>query len=188
MFVAALFQYTYLGVTFGVFQNLLHPRMRATGSALLNTVYGLIGQGLGPLLVGWMSDRLAPEYGGGDGLAYAMAITAAIYLWAGAHYLLGGPPFARRPRRGARRLATAIGATLALRGHVLVRAGIRIAIPGKNRQQAGPAAVLGYAERTAQLGHARAHAGYAEAVLRRLPDADTGVAIVNRTSLAAASM
>ena len=49
VFVAALFQYTYLGVTFGVFQNLLHPRMRATGSALLNTVYGLIGQGLGPL-------------------------------------------------------------------------------------------------------------------------------------------
>ena len=90
VFVAALFQYTYLGVTFGVFQNLLHPRMRATGSALLNTVYGLIGQGLGPLLVGYMSDRLAPEYGGGNGLAYAMAITAALYLWAAAHYLLAG--------------------------------------------------------------------------------------------------
>ena len=90
VFVAALFQYTYLGVTFGVFQNLLHPRMRATGSALLNTVYGLIGQGLGPLLVGWLSDWLAPEHGTGDGLAYAMAITAAIYLWAGAHYLLAG--------------------------------------------------------------------------------------------------
>jgi MFS family permease len=90
VFLAALFQYTYLGVTFGVFQNLLHPRMRATGSALLNTVYGLIGQGLGPLLVGWMSDRLAPGNGAGDGLAYAMAITAAIYWWAGAHYLAAG--------------------------------------------------------------------------------------------------
>jgi MFS family permease len=90
VFTAALFQYTYLGVTFGVFQNLLHPRMRATGSALLNTVYGLIGQGLGPLLVGWLSDRLAPEYGAGNGLAWAMAITAAIYLWAGCHYLAAG--------------------------------------------------------------------------------------------------
>ena len=90
MFVAALFQYTYLGVTFGVFQNLLHPRMRATGSALLNTVYGLIGQGLGPLLVGALSDRLARDFGAGDGLAYAMAITGALYLWAGAHYLLAG--------------------------------------------------------------------------------------------------
>lgn len=90
VFVAALFQYTYLGVTFGVFQNLLHPRMRATGTALLNTLYTLIGQGLGPLLVGWLSDRLAPEYGGGNGLAYAMALTAAIYLWSAAHYLLAG--------------------------------------------------------------------------------------------------
>jgi MFS family permease len=88
VFVAALFQYTYLGVTYGVFQNLFHSRMRATGSALLNGVYGLIGQGLGPLLVGWLSDRLAPRYGIGDGLAYAMAITAAIYLWSAAHYLI----------------------------------------------------------------------------------------------------
>jgi predicted MFS family arabinose efflux permease len=90
VFVAALFQYTYLGVTFGVFQNLLHPRMRATGTALLNTVYGLIGQGIGPLLVGALSDRLARNYGAGDGLAFAMAATAAIYAWGGAHYLLAG--------------------------------------------------------------------------------------------------
>ena len=88
VFVAALFQYTYLGVTFGVFQNLLHPRMRATGSALLNATYGLIGQGLGPLMVGWLSDRLAPDNGAGNGLAYAMAITAGLYFWAATHYLL----------------------------------------------------------------------------------------------------
>lgn len=91
VFTAALFQYTYLGVTFGVFQNLLHPRMRATGYAMLNTVNGLIGQGLGPLLVGWLSDKLARDYGAGDGLAYAMGITAALYFWAGAHYLAAGP-------------------------------------------------------------------------------------------------
>ena len=34
--------------------------------------------------------KLAPEYGSGGGLAYAMAIVAAIYLWAGTHYLLAG--------------------------------------------------------------------------------------------------
>jgi len=99
VFVAALFQYTYLGVTYGVFQNLLHSRMRATGSALLNGIYALIGQGLGPLLVGVLSDRLTPRYGSGDGLAYAMAITAGIYLWAASHYLLAarhiGPDLAR---------------------------------------------------------------------------------------------
>jgi predicted MFS family arabinose efflux permease len=99
VFAAALFQYTYLGVTYGVFQNLLHSRMRATGSALLNGVYTLVGQGLGALLVGWLSDRLAPRFGAADGLAYAMAITAAIYLWAAAHYGLAarhlGPDLAR---------------------------------------------------------------------------------------------
>ncbi|WP_126172136.1 spinster family MFS transporter [Altericroceibacterium xinjiangense] len=98
--IAALFQYTYLGVTYGVFQNLLHSRMRATGSALLNAMYGLIGQGLGPLLVGFLSDRfLASGYSPGRGLAYAMALTAAIYLWAALHYLLAarhvGPDLAR---------------------------------------------------------------------------------------------
>jgi predicted MFS family arabinose efflux permease len=87
VFVAALFQYTYLGVTYGVFQNLLHSRMRATGSALLNAIYTLVGQGLGALLVGTLSDGLAPRYGSAEGLALAMAITAAIYLWAAAHYL-----------------------------------------------------------------------------------------------------
>jgi predicted MFS family arabinose efflux permease len=73
VFVAALFQYTYLGVTYGVFQNLLHSRMRATGSAVLNAIYTLVGQGFGGLLVGALSDRLAPRYGSADGLAYAMA-------------------------------------------------------------------------------------------------------------------
>jgi predicted MFS family arabinose efflux permease len=99
VFVAALFQYTYLGVTYGVFQNLLHSRMRATGSAVLNAIYTLIGQGLGALLVGALSDRLAPRFGSADGLAYAMAMTAAIYLWAAAHYLVAarhlGPDLAR---------------------------------------------------------------------------------------------
>ena len=99
VFVAALFQYTYLGVTFGVFQNLLHSRMRATGSAVLNAIYSLLGQGLGPLVVGMLSDRLARNYGAGDGLAFAMAITAVLYFWAAAHYLLAarhiGPDMAR---------------------------------------------------------------------------------------------
>ena len=95
MLAAALFQYAYLGVTFGVFQNLLHSRMRATGSALLNVVYGLVGQGGGTLLVGALSDRLTPAYGSANGLVYAMLIACLIYFWAGAHYLLAGRHLAR---------------------------------------------------------------------------------------------
>jgi MFS family permease len=92
MTVAALFQYTYLGVTFGTFANLLDPRMRATGTAVLGAIYGLFGQGLGPLLLGMLSDWLLRRYGlsSGDALATAMALTAALYLWAGSHYIAAG--------------------------------------------------------------------------------------------------
>lgn len=95
LFVAAVFQYAYLGVTFGVFQNLLHSRMRATGTALLNIVYGLVGQGLGTLLVGRLSDTLAPRYGEAEGLVTALLVTSVIYVWAGGHYLLAGRHLAR---------------------------------------------------------------------------------------------
>jgi MFS family permease len=84
--VSTLFMFGYLGITFATLQNLMHPRMRATASALLGAVYG-IASGAGPLVLGAMSDGLATRYGAGQGLAYAMALAALAYLWAGAHYL-----------------------------------------------------------------------------------------------------
>ena len=91
LFVAALFQYTYLGVTFGVFQNLLHSRMRATGSALLKVVYG--ARRPGP---GHAAGRLAQRPAGAAlrqrrrASSTRWLIAALIYLWAAAHYLLAG--------------------------------------------------------------------------------------------------
>ncbi len=88
MALAALFQYSYLGCTYGTLQNMMHARSRATASALLNAIYTLMG-GLGPLLIGLISDRF--QLGGSDGgnaLAWAMGLTALIYLWAVVHYLL----------------------------------------------------------------------------------------------------
>jgi hypothetical protein len=38
-------------------QNLLEPKMRATGVALFTTLYTAFGSGLGPTFVGFMSDR-----------------------------------------------------------------------------------------------------------------------------------
>ncbi len=88
MGLAALFQYTYLGCTFGTLQNMMHARSRATASALLNVIYTLMG-GFGPLLIGYLSDRFQSNgTSGGQALAWAMAATALIYLWAGTHYLL----------------------------------------------------------------------------------------------------
>ncbi len=57
--LCALLQFTYLGPTAGTFQNMLAPRMRATGSAFTGMVYSLVSASLGPLLLGIFSDRYA---------------------------------------------------------------------------------------------------------------------------------
>ncbi len=78
---------SYLGITFATVQNLMHPRMRATASATLNGIYTLAG-GLGPTLIGLMSDGFSATYGEADGLAIAMAIGGMVYVVAAANYFL----------------------------------------------------------------------------------------------------
>ena len=88
--LAATVQYTYLAPSQGVFQNLMHPRMRATSTAITQMIYALVGGGLGPLLVGALSDGFAPdatEAGSSAGLVTAMAVTSIGYLWAALHFL-----------------------------------------------------------------------------------------------------
>ena len=48
----------FYGPTLGMIQNLLEPKMRATGIALFTTLYTLFGAGLGPTFVGFLSDVL----------------------------------------------------------------------------------------------------------------------------------
>lgn len=85
--VATFLNFGYLGITYAALQNLMHPRMRATCTAVLNVVYG-VASAAGPILVGWLSDSMATAQGGVRGLVMAMAITGALYTWAGVHYLL----------------------------------------------------------------------------------------------------
>ena len=86
--LSTLLQFTFLGPTAGTLQNMLHPRMRATGHAFTNIFTGLVG-GLGPVLVGWLSDELARDgYPSDVALGYAMAAAGLVSLWAAAHYLL----------------------------------------------------------------------------------------------------
>jgi predicted MFS family arabinose efflux permease len=85
---AAVLQFSYLGVTAGTLQNLMHPRMRATSNALTNIIGGLVG-GLGPVVIGALSDRLAAQGFAPDvALGHAMAGGALLSLWAAAHYFL----------------------------------------------------------------------------------------------------
>jgi predicted MFS family arabinose efflux permease len=46
----------FYGPTLGMIQNLLEPKMRATGAALFTSLYTLVGSGLGPPFVGLTSD------------------------------------------------------------------------------------------------------------------------------------
>jgi MFS family permease len=94
--VAAIFQYAYLGTTSAVFQNMMHPRMRASASAVTGLVTSLVGGGFGPILIGGLSDRFSIGASApGGGLAAAMAVVSIGYAWAACHYLWATRTLAR---------------------------------------------------------------------------------------------
>lgn len=87
MFLAAVF----FGPSFAMTQALASLRMRSVATSLLLFVQTLIGFGIGPAAVGFVSDRLQPS-AGTDSLRYALVIVCLINVWAAAHYLWGARP------------------------------------------------------------------------------------------------
>jgi MFS family permease len=59
LLLPGVFQYTYLGPTFGVIQNAVDTRRRATATALLFLVLNLVALGGGPPFTGWLIDQFA---------------------------------------------------------------------------------------------------------------------------------
>ncbi len=59
LLLPGIFHYTYLGPTFGVVQNVVDTRRRATATALLFFFLNLIALGGGPPFIGWVIDHLA---------------------------------------------------------------------------------------------------------------------------------
>jgi predicted MFS family arabinose efflux permease len=57
--IAGFFQYASLGPTFGVVQNVVDQRRRATATALLYICLNVFALGGGPLFTGWVIDRFA---------------------------------------------------------------------------------------------------------------------------------
>jgi MFS family permease len=114
----AVLQYLYIGPTFGLAQNMVEPKMRATTAAILTLIINLIGYGLGPVAIGWASDQYAAQaFAGVDsyalacphglpplgaqatqaalcrtasfvGLQRALVTASAVYAWAGLHFWL----------------------------------------------------------------------------------------------------
>jgi len=73
-----------MGPLFAALQNLVPERMRAVAIAIVFLFANLIGAGLGPLAVGWLSDMLRP-WTGEQSLRYALVSMCPGYLWAAWH-------------------------------------------------------------------------------------------------------
>lgn len=77
---------SYLGPSIAVTHGLVPPEMRAFSSAILFFVLNLIGLGLGPLTVGFLSDMLTPQFGN-ESLRYALiapvigSLVATLLFW-----------------------------------------------------------------------------------------------------------
>ena len=77
------------GVQFAIAHAMVGPAMRATSSALLILIINLVGLGIGPLLVGQISDWLKPSFGV-ESLRYAMLAVTPFLLWGAAHFYFAG--------------------------------------------------------------------------------------------------
>ena len=72
----------WLGPIVAVIQKLVPRAMRATASASFLLINNLIGLGVGPVLMGWLSDRMKAGYGS-EALRYATVYCLGFYLFAG---------------------------------------------------------------------------------------------------------
>jgi predicted MFS family arabinose efflux permease len=75
-----------------VVQSLTPLPMRALVSGGFNATITLVAMGGGPLVAGWLSDRLGAA-GDGEGLGRALAWSSLLYLWAGLHLFLASRSF-----------------------------------------------------------------------------------------------
>ena len=88
LMMVAILGNAYLGPSFAMTQALVSLRMRAVASAILLFVLNLIGMGLGPYLVGVLSDILTPDFGIYS-IRYAMCAAVMVNVWAACHYFIG---------------------------------------------------------------------------------------------------
>lgn len=79
LILAILVSTVYLGPSIACAHMVVSPSQRAMASALLFFVLNLIGLGLGPVVIGAVSDFLQPTYGT-DGLRYALVLGSLFAL------------------------------------------------------------------------------------------------------------
>lgn len=84
MAIATLFNHIYSALGHVQLQSLVKPRMRSVMSAVALFAMNIVGFGLGPLIVGYLSDL----FGGDQALRYALMSCVLFMPWACVHYVL----------------------------------------------------------------------------------------------------
>jgi len=82
-----VFGLAYYAPTFACLQSLVPDRVRATAAGILLFFLTLVGASLGPWLVGFVSDLLAPTYGALS-LRHAMSFLPITMVWSALHFYL----------------------------------------------------------------------------------------------------
>ncbi len=83
--IASITVYTCVGLLMSGVQSVLPADARAIGIALIMFAGGLFGAGIGPLLVGFLSDYWSATYGV-DGLRYAIVVGIGFIFWGVLHF------------------------------------------------------------------------------------------------------
>ncbi|MEO0328153.1 MAG: MFS transporter [Pseudomonadota bacterium] len=84
---AALIASVFWGPTFAFLHSRIKPHMRPMASAIFLFCFNLIGVGIGPTIIGVLSDTLFADYGVRS-TAYSLLIIQIAGLWAAYHYWL----------------------------------------------------------------------------------------------------
>jgi MFS family permease len=78
LFVVFIMAGAILGPVFAMVQDLVKPDARATAVAIVSVAGVVFGQGMGPLVVGAISDLIAGGKPGAEGLRWAMTAVAMV--------------------------------------------------------------------------------------------------------------
>ena len=79
----------HMGPSFAVLHGRIDPSLRPISSAILLLILNFIGLGLGPLLVGALSQWAFAGFGEGS-LRYALIAIQLVGIWGAVHYYIAG--------------------------------------------------------------------------------------------------
>lgn len=88
-FLPGLLVGVYFPATIALLHSMVEPRTRATASALYFFIINIIGAGMGPLIIGSISDYLAPSLGD-ESLRHALLyVLPIVAVWTSVHFIIG---------------------------------------------------------------------------------------------------